>query len=319
MKKIVTVAIALSAFSAFAQEPAAKKDTASWKTSGFIGLNGSRTEVSDWQGGGQANTAITGIANFEATWKRDAFEQWTTKADAQFGLIRQGYGKNYRKNNDQIFVLSKYNTKAFSKHTFYAAQADYRTQFAPGYKYAGDSISGRAVSDFNSPGYLQLALGIDYKPVDYFSVLIAPVAAKYTMVNRQYLADAGAYGMTAAVYAADGSLLTLGKRRRFEGGGRVIVKYKHDIAKNLNLDSYLDLFSNYANNPGNIDVIFNNLLTYKISKFFTASIICQMLYDNDVTIRRELNGNNVVDLNGEFNGPRLQVLTTFGIGIGYKF
>jgi len=319
MKKTLVSGLVLIAFGSIAQEAVVKKDTSSWKTSGFIGLNGSRTEVSDWQGGGQANTAITGIANFEATWKRDAFEQWTTKADAQFGLLRQGYGKNYRKNNDQIFVLSKYNTKAFSKHTFYAAQVDYRTQFAPGYKYAGDSISGRAVSDFNSPGYIQIALGIDYKPVDYFSIMIAPVAAKYTMVNRQYLADAGAYGMIAAVYGADGSVVTPGKRTRFESGGRVIVKFKHDIAKNLNLDSYLDLFSNYANNPGNIDVIFNNLVTYKIAKFFTASVICQMLYDDDVTIRRELNGTGVVDAAGEFSGPRLQVLTTFGIGIGYKF
>lgn len=316
MKKLLPALLFICTLQSGAQETApASKDTSHWNTSGFIGLTGSRTEVSNWQGGGQANTALTGIGNYEATWKRDEFEFWTTKLDGQFGLLRQGYGKNFRKNNDQIFALSKYNTKAFSKHTFYAAQVDYRSQFAPGYKYVADTISGRAVSDFNSPGYVQLALGIDYKPYDFFSIMIAPVAAKLTLVNRQYLADEGAYGMEKAVYDSNGNMVTPGKKRRFEGGGRVIVKFKKDIAKNLNLDSYLDLFSNYAHNPGNIDVIFNNLVTYKIGKFFTASIICQMLYDDDVTIKR----TGLVDKSQEFEGPRLQVLTTFGVGIGYKF
>ncbi len=89
--------------------------------------------------------------------------------------------------------------------------------------------------------------------------------------------------------------------------------------KNVNFDSYLDLFTNYFERPGNFDVIFNNLLTFKINKFFTASIICQMLYDDDIIITRDLDKNGLIDVEGEFKGPRLQVSTTMGIGLGYKF
>lgn len=287
------------------------RDT-SWKFSGFFGLNASQTTLSNWQGGGQNNVAINGILNFQAVYKRDAFEEWTNKIDAQYGIFRPGQA-GFRKNIDQLFALSKYEILAFKKVYFYTAQADYRTQFAPGYKYEGDTIVGRATSDFNSPGYIQLALGISYKPKDYFSVTVAPVAGKITFVNRQYLADAGEYGVEPAKYDEAGNMTESGKKVRYEFGGRVIVKFKKDIFKNVNLDSYLDLFSNYTNNPQNIDVIFNNLLTMKINRFFTASVICQMIYDDDIIVKRVINGEEKI------NGPRLQALTTVGIGFGYKF
>jgi hypothetical protein len=318
MKSILISAATLIAFSLGAQTET-KKDT-SWSRSGFFGVTGSMTELSDWQGGGQPNTSISGILNFEAKWKGKNSMMWTNKFDGQYGILRQGYKGGFRKNTDQLFFLSKFNSKSFNEHWFYAAQLDFRTQFAPGYTYDGDQRVGRALSDITSPAYIQLAFGLDYKPVPYFSALIAPVAAKITMVNRQYLADAGAFGVTPAVLDANGTIVTAGEKIRMEAGGRVIVKFKKDLIKNLNLDSYLDLFSNYLNNPGNIDVIFNNLVTYKIGKVFSASLICQMVYDDDIIRIREMGGSPVeADFEGDIRGPRLQILSTYGIGFGYKF
>ena len=174
-------------------------------------------------------------------------------------------------------------------------------------------------SDFNSPGYTQIAIGLDYKPAPYFSAFLAPVAGKVTTVNRQYLADAGAFGVEKAVLDANGLILTPGKKMRTEFGGRLVLKFKKDLVKNVNLDSYLDLFSNYLNNPGNIDVVFNNLLTFKINKYFTANIISQTIYDDDIIIKRDWNKDGLYDNPNDINGPRLQMLTTFAIGFGYKF
>ncbi len=298
----------------------AKKDTSYWKKAGFFGLNASQTAVSDWQGGGQNNVAVNAILNLEANYKKGK-QEWANKLDGQYGIIKPGDAALFRKNIDQLFALSKYNINAFGKYWFYAAQLDYRTQFAPGYKYNGDIIDGQAGSDFNSPGYTQVALGLDFKPTNYFSATFAPLAGKITMVNRQYLADAGAYGVDKAVYdATTGKLITPGKRMRTEFGGRVILKFKKDIAKNVNLDTYLDLFSNYTHNPGNIDVVFNNLLTFKLSKYLTANIISQMVYDDDVVRQRDWNKNGIYgDDPKDINGPRLQLMTTFAIGFGYKF
>jgi hypothetical protein len=317
MKKYtILLSLTLVSNTFLAQDPV--KDTSYWKKTGFLGLNASQTSVSDWAGGGQDNYAINSILNIEAVYKKDKHE-WTNKLDAQYGIIKTGSSQLFKKNIDQLFALSKYNINAFSKYWFYVAQADYRTQFAPGYKYNGDAIDGRAISDMNSPGYIQLALGLDYKPTDYFSVTFAPVAGKITVVNRQYLADEGAYGVDKAVYDDNGVLISHGKKMRTEFGGRVIMKFKKDIFKNVNLDSYLDLFSNYAHNPGNIDVVFNNMLTMRLNKYFTANIISQMVYDDDIIRKRDLNNDGLYDQPGEINGPRLQLMTTFAIGFGYKF
>ncbi len=329
MKKLAVFLIFIS-LSSFAQEPLVlqpiQKDTiqepkdTSWKISGFFGLNASNTSLNNWQGGGQNTTALNTIFNIQVVYRKKK-QIWTNKLDAQYGIAKLGAGDGipFRKNIDQLFALSKYEINAFSKYWFYAVQGDYRTQFAPGYNYAGDSIVGRAVSDFNSPGYIQLALGLDYKPAEYFSVTFAPAAGKITMVNRQYLADDGAYGVEKAVRDSAGNIITHGKRSRFEFGGRIIVKFKKDIFKNVNLDSYLDLFSNYEHNPGNIDVIFNNLLTMKINKYFSANVICQMIYDDDVVIKRDWNQDGAYDNKNDIFGPRLQVLTTIAVGFGYKF
>ena len=319
MKKIFTLIAIIIATTLAAQDsiPPAKKDT-SWKVSGYFGLNFSQTSLSNWQGGGQDNIAGNAILNIQAVYKKGKSE-WLNKLDAQYGLIKTDGDRLFKKNIDQLFALSKYNLNAFNKYWFYAAQGDYRTQFAPGYNYNGDSVVGTARSDFNSPGYIQLAIGLDFKPTKYFSATFAPIAGKITVVNRQYLADEGAYGVEKAVLDTAGKIVTNGKRSRFELGGRIILRFKKDIFKNVNLDSYLDLFSNYANNPGNIDVVFNNLLTLKINKYFTANVISQVLYDDDVVTKRDWNKDGKYDNAKDINGPRVQMLTTFAVGFGYKF
>ena len=319
MKKIFTALTFISSLFLTAQDSIkpSLKDT-SWKTSGFFGVNFSQTTLSNWQGGGQDNIAGNAILNIQSIYKKGKSE-WVSKLDAQYGIIKTGDAKLFKKNIDQLFALSKYNLNAFNKYWFYAVQGDYRTQFSPGYNYADDSIIGTARSDFNSPGYLQLAIGLDLKPTKYFSATFAPLAGKVTMVNRQYLADEGAYGVDKAVFDTAGKIVTHGKRSRLEFGGRIIIRFKKDIFKNVNLDSYLDLFSNYSNKPGNIDVVFNNLLTLKINKYFTANVISQLLYDDEVITKRDWDKDGKYDGKSDINGPRVQLLTTLAIGFGYKF
>lgn len=294
------------------------KDT-TWKMSGFFGVNASQTALSDWQGGGQDNIGLGSILNVDIIYKPDEFEQWQNKLDAQFGVIRQGTWEGFRKNIDQLFFLSKYSTRAFGKHWYWASQADYRTQFGPGHTYAGDTIVGNAVSDFNSPAYVQLALGLEYKPRDYFSASLLPIAGKMTIVARRHLANDGAFGLEPAQRDTSGNVITPASRVRMEAGGRIILKFKKDIVKNVNLDSYLDLFTNYFEDPGNFDVVFNNLVTIKIGRYFTVNFISQVLYDNDVIRKRDWDRDGKYDSPQDINGPRVQALTTMAVGFGYKF
>lgn len=326
MKKLFTILFFIFYFSCFSQEellakaadnPTLIPQDTTWRTPGIISVNLSQTSLSNWQGGGQDNLALISLLQFEPVYKKGIYE-WMGKIDAQYGLIKQGDSKLYKKNIDRLFLLSKYDIKSFNKYWFYSIQADFRTQFAPGYDYSGDTITGPATSDFLCPAYIQLALGMDFKLEDYFTITFAPAAGKVTLVNRQYLADAGAYGVTPAVVDTAGNVITPGKRSRFEFGGRVVVKFKKEIVKNISLDSYVDLFSNYANNPENIDVVINNALTFQITKYFSANVISQMLYDDDIIIKRDWNKDGLFDNPNDINGPRLQALTTFAVGFTYK-
>jgi hypothetical protein len=329
MKKIFTLLFVLLAFWLSSQNdtlvvdrhPIIKLligDTAN-KDPGLISVNLSQTSLSNWQGGGEDNFSIISLFKYDPVYKREDYT-YTNKIDAQYGLIKTGNSLLYRKNIDRLFLLTKIDIKAFnSKYWFYSTQADFRTQFAPGYNYVGDSIAGRAHSDFLSPAYIQLATGLDFKMEDYFSITFAPIAAKVTIVNRQHLADEGAFGVEPAVRDSAGNIITPGKRIRYEFGGRVVLRFKKEIYKNVNLDSYVDLFSNYAANPGNIDVVVNNTLTFRISRFFTTSIISQMLYDDDVIIKRDWDKDGLYDKPQDIYGPRLQALTTIAVGFGYKF
>jgi hypothetical protein len=57
----------------------------------------------------------------------------------------------------------------------------------------------------------------------------------------------------------------------------------------------------------------------KVTKFISASVISQMVYDDDIIIKRDLNKDGLYDGQGEFAGPRLQLLTTVAVGFAYKF
>jgi len=177
---------------------------------------------------------------------------------------------------------------------------------AAGYKYPNDSVY---ISKLMAPGYLNLSLGMDYKPSDNFSLLIAPVTGKVTFVRDQALADAGNFGVESATYDTSGNLLTHGKTIRNEFGGFIKVAWKHDLMENINLQTKLELFSNYIHEPQNVDVNWEMLIGMKINKFISVNINTQMIYDHDIIIE-DIDGNK---------GPRTQFKELIGLGFSYKF
>ncbi len=314
MKSFLFTLLFISTFVAQPQET--KKDTA-WKSAGFIGLNFAQTALSNWQGGGQDNVAVTGIFNYEINYKKGKAE-WNNKVDAQYGLVLQDNSKFWKKNVDQLFAMSQFNLRAFKKVWYYSAMTDFRSQLAPGYAYSGDTTR-KMVSNWTAPAYIQLAVGLDYKPADYFSTTISPLAGKITLVNDQDFANNGDYGVDKAVRDTAGKIITPGKKVRYEFGGRLTIKFKKDIFKNVNLDTYLDFFSNYTHNPQNVDIVWNSLLTFKVNKFLTATISTKLIYDDDIIIRYDWNKDGKYDNKNDFQGPRPQWLTNIGVGFGYKF
>ncbi|MBL4755204.1 MAG: DUF3078 domain-containing protein [Flavobacteriales bacterium] len=289
-----------------------EKDTIDgWDKGGIIGTNMTQTSLTNWSAGGQSSVAISGLVNLHAN-ETQGGGLWENHLAIAYGVLRQGTVKAWRKTDDKIDFTSKYGKKAFKKW-YYAALMNFKTQFAPGFNFPNDST---IISDIMSPGYLIVALGLDNKPKKEFGLFVAPITVKLTMVTNQDLADAGAFGVEEAVYdVSTGSKLSDGKTSRTELGGYIRIFYSKDVMENVTLQTKLDLFSNYTDNPENIDVSWEVLVNMKVNKFISASVTTHLLYDHDIAIGVDSDGDNEVD---SF-GPRTQFKEVIAVGLSYKF
>ncbi|MBV6484455.1 MAG: hypothetical protein KFKLKKLM_00961 [Flavobacteriales bacterium] len=280
-----------------------------WKTGGVFSLNFTQVSLTNWAAGGDNSISLNGITNLFANYKKGN-STWDNTLDLAYGLMKQGK-QGMRKTDDRVDFMSKYGQRAF-KNWYYAALINFRTQMAPGYNYPDDSTK---ISNFLAPAYLLGAIGMDYKPNDNFNVFISPLTMRTTIVNDTRLADAGAFGVDKAEYNDLGEKIKNGKMFRSEYGGYLRSLLKADIMKNIKLISKLDLFSNYSDHPERIDVNWEVLIALKVNEYISATIATNLIYDHDVDIAVDENGDGVFDA----FGPRTQFKEVLGIGLTYKF
>jgi hypothetical protein len=282
-----------------------------WKKGGMSGLNFSQASFTNWAAGGENSVSLTAIANLFANYKKGK-NSWDNNLDLAYGFIQSGHGAP-KKNEDKIDLTSSYGRFA-SKHWAYTLMLNAKSQFDNSYNYPNDST---VVSHFLAPAYVLLSLGLEYKTSDKsFTMLISPITSKFTIVNNQGLADAGAYGVEPAVIDTMGNVITHGKLIRSEIGGLIRLSYKKEIMKNVIVDTKVELFSNYLDQPQNIDVNWDFKLDMKVNKYIIASLNTQLIYDHDipVPVERIIDGVSVPG-----TGPRLQFKEVLGIGIAFKF
>lgn len=288
MKKVLILFLLIPAF-AFAQEE--KKDTL-WTRSGNTTLNFSQVSLNNWAAGGKSSMSGVIMVNYAANYKRDKLS-WDNTFDFRYGFLKEE-DMDLRKSDDKIDISSKLGVEA-KKNWYYSALLNFKSQFASGYNYPD---TDNAISKFMAPGYLNLGLGMDYK-TDGFSLMMAPVSGKFTFVTDDDLSDEGAFGVEE------------GKKVRSELGATVKAQLKKDIMKNVTLDTKVDFFSNYLDQPKNIDIDWTFKIIMKVNDYLSANLITQMIYDNDVKIQGEDPESSPA--------PALQFMESFGAGLTFKF
>lgn len=270
-----------------------------WKKGGLITLSFTQVSLSKWAAGGENSIAGNGFVNLYANYKQKNFA-WDNNLDLGYGIIRQGNSEApWIKSDDKIDFTSKYGQKA-NEHLFYAGLLNLKSQFNAGYANPGDSV---AISKFLAPGYVLLALGMDYKPNKELSMFISPITEKSTIVIDETLSNAGAFGVEA------------GKKFRAEVGGYLKAVYKKDLKETISLSSRVELFANYLEfkTIKDVDVLWENIVSIKISKYISANITTTLIWDNDIDIAW-------TDVNDkEHFGPTTQFKEVLGIGFSYKF
>ncbi len=278
-----------------------------WKTGGMFNLTFSQLSLTNWAAGGENSYSGIILLNLFAKYNKKhlSLENYF---DFGYGLMKQSSSK-YRKTDDKIDFSSKLGYM-LQKKSFFTVLLNFKTQTMPGYNYPNDSVK---ISDFLSPAYLVLASGFDYK-TDVFSLFMSPITSKVTIVNSLYLANLGSFGVDAAQYDNNGTLIKKGKHSRFEYGGyfKSMFTFKHK--ESITISSKIELFSNYFKNPENIDIYWENLINIKLNKYLAFSLNTIMIYDDDIDITIKDKSGAIIG-----KGPRLQFKEVVGIGFSYKF
>lgn len=262
-----------------------------WKNGGKFALNFSQSSLTNWAPGGQNSLALNSFFNYFADYAKDK-SLWENRLDLAYGFLKEGEA-DIRKSDDKIDFSSKYGMKATQK-LYYAALLTFKSQFSEGYNYPDDSV---VISRFLAPGYLTVGLGMDWKPADYFSFFLSPATARWIIVTDDDLSNIGAYGVDP------------GDKVRTEVGAMARLEFLKDILKNVNLKSKLELFSNYLDQPQNVDVYWDNMFVMTINKYLSTSLNLTLAYDDNLRI---------TDKDGK-TGPRTQFKEVFGIGLTYGF
>lgn len=293
MKKILLLStfILCLMFSASAQDTTVSDST--WKIHGENTFLINQSSFSNWAAGGINSLAGNIVLNYDFNYKKEKWS-WDNKVLAGFGLTNQK-DLGWRKNDDRVVLNSLLGYEAAPKwlYTFFM---NFNTQFTNGYKYNSDG-SRDLISAGLAPAYLSFGPGFAYKESDNFRFNLSPASPRFVFVTNDTLSQQGAFGVDP------------GKKSRFEFGASFDAYYRKDIAENIGIENILRLYSNYLEDPKNVDIDYTLNLFMKVNRFVTVNAGVQMIYDDNTEI--------VKDDGSE--GPALQVKQIFGAGLTYKF
>ncbi len=263
-----------------------------WRKGGIFSLNISQGTLNNWAAGGDDySLSLNNIVSLYAFYKKDR-HSWDNTLDFNYGFIRTTT-MGSRKNDDRFDLFSKYGYAIAPKWNI-AALGNFRTQLFKGYIY--DNNVRTLASDFLSPAYLLFGLGFDFKPNDNFSLYLSPLTARLTFVRNDLLSAKGVYGVRP------------GEKNKFELGAFLSANYLKTFNKVLAYKGRLDLFSNYRQNPQNIDVYMTNILSINFTRVLSATWNVDLIYDDDVRL-----------FGPTKTAPRLQLKSLIGIGLLLKF
>ena len=261
MKYLTAIAaslvLLLSASLTLAQEK--EKPKLGWQKEMAAGVNLTQTSFDNWAQGGestfawQLNYAFKVVNNRKKT-------NWANSGKVNYGMTRVG-DETAKKSIDEIKLESVLTYKIGSKLNPYISVTG-ESQAGPGYDYGARPRV--KITNFMDPGYFRESAGFGFKPNEIIATR-AGVSLKQTVVQETKIVAS-----------------------KNEVGAVSVTDLEWKISDTSQLTSKLELFSNLKGFD-EIDVNWDNVLTAKISKYINLNFNIKLLYDKDVSAKRQLN------------------------------
>ncbi len=262
-------------------------DSNGWKHTGLFTINVNQGSLSYWSSGGESFLiGVNGILN-KSMHHRHGKYTWDSYFDLELGYVDATSFKKFRKTNDRCDLTSEFEHR-LSKHVSYGLIGNVNTQVFSGHNYY--TSSHEKISNFLSPGKILISMGLDFKThseESFFDVFITPATIRWVTKIDPDFRMLSKFGVDSA------------QKVNTEVGAYLSTHYNTKFSKTLSYIGRLDLFCNYKRNPQNVDVLFNNLLTFAIAKNFAGTVLIDVIYDDD--IRRRTQIQELMGLGIKFN------------------
>ncbi|MFV5694245.1 DUF3078 domain-containing protein [Flavobacterium sp. LB3P122] len=282
MKNIVFFLVLLLVANFINAQETAKDTTKFWTKKGNISLLFNQSAYNkQWLGGGTSNIAGNFGLNYDFNYKKEDIV-WDNKFILAYGLTKIKGDEKIAKTDDRLELNSLWGKKSKGQW-YYSMFFNFKTQMDTGLDKNDEKIS-----HFFSPAYFQLGPGMLWKKSNNLSVNFSPATAKLIIVHPHFTEFAPSFGVLQ------------GDPSRFEFGASISAYYKFNIMTNVSVENRLNLYSNYLDNPQNVDVDYQMNVIMKINKFLSANVAVQAIYDD----------NSV---------QAVQVREVFGLGVNYGF
>lgn len=266
-----------------------KIKVARWVRKGSAIFQFSQNYISkNWYKGGNSNISILGILDGSINYDNKDNLQWENTAEWRAGF-NSVEGDTLRKlsTNDDVFrIQSKLGIKAFNKF-YYTGSVEFLTQFFNTYKEA-NSLELKTTAF--APIRLNVGVGLDYKPNDDLSIMLAPIAYKFVYVRDTVHINQNDFGVES-----DKNMLN-------ELGSSLKVVYSVKPIDAIQLDSRFYLYTNYKK----VEVELEFVANFIINRYLSARISLYPRYDSTAIL-------------AEGEKAKLQFKEFVSIGFSHKF
>ncbi len=270
-----------------------------WEYDNSIGFDLNQVSFVNWNTGGE--NSVSGLLKiyFSRNYEK-LYTIWRNEISARYGL-NQRQDQGLIKTDDEIKLSSSFGyRKDTLSNWYYTARFSFRTQFTDGFNSPEEE---EPISRFFAPAYFFLGVGSTYNlKEELLSVYLSPFTFKSTYVLDTRLSEEGAFGVDP------------GSNVRHEIGFLVRAKWDKELLTNMAITNELELYADYINNFGNIDVDWVLTFKFKINDLLEANFRTHLIYDDDIKIKETNDQGEVETL-----GARVQLKQQLGIGILYSF
>jgi hypothetical protein len=296
MKKLFILLTLLTISAVYAQQDTIAPsgvvtDTVSpWTAKGNASLLFNQSTFDNWLAGGENNISGNVGINYDVNYKKGVWS-WDNKFIASYGIVKTRTSSFAKKTDDRLEINSTLG-KQISKYWHYSGFLTFKTQFTKGYQYerTDEGVEVRnEYTNFMSPGYLYIGPGMLYKRDENLKVNLSPATSKFTFVDKAFtLPNEEYFGVKE------------GESLRYELGFNASAYYKLDVIANVTFENILNLYSNYLEDPQNVDIDYQLNVVMKINRYLTTNLSFQTIYDDNA-----------------FRG--FQVRQVFGVAVNYGF